>query len=233
MKHIFTFVCAVLLAAAQVTVAVEHCDSLGTLCYDDLGCTPVLGSDGCPSSYDCSQFSTAPDSCSFHGNVFNSGERILGTSGCNTHCICGGNGTTICPIVDCYHGPKINKECYNTYKLHGCCSTGEKCPPFGGLSTCTVDGETYREGEYFRPEGTCKACVCGTGFTGAFVEPFCETIKCDVELKANKIAENCAPAYRKNTDALCCPSYYVCQSESTVVSEVPSGVTTGKFSFKR
>ncbi|XP_017786171.1 PREDICTED: uncharacterized protein LOC108569220 [Nicrophorus vespilloides] len=208
--------------------AAKHCDNLGTLFYDDLGCTPTLGTVGCPSSYDCPNFSVTPGVCKFRGKEYTGGQIINGTSRCNRGCYCQGASATQCAIVDCYFGPKDNEECYNTYTLHGCCASGEKCPPFNDLATCKANGKTYREGEKFVGDGTCMSCICGKGFKGELVEPFCERIKCDVELEGDKIADNCAPAYRKNKSALCCPSYYICQSKSTTEDVVLSGTKSDR-----
>ncbi|XP_017772233.1 PREDICTED: kielin/chordin-like protein [Nicrophorus vespilloides] len=208
-------------AAITIIHAQEICDHLGTLPYEEIGCTPTLGPDGCPKSFDCSHYEVPSDGCIFKGQTYQNREYINDTAPCNVACYCNRENSfgpdIACAAIDCNWN--VYDDCYQVNDLDLCCPTGQKCPPFDDLATCQVDGKIYKEGQYFRPEGQCLRCVCQKGFIGEFVEPFCRRVQCDVELRfAKQIAEGCAPAYTRTADALCCPIDYICPSNTLSIS---------------
>ncbi|XP_017772232.1 PREDICTED: uncharacterized protein LOC108559444 [Nicrophorus vespilloides] len=209
--------------AIAVIQAQEICDHLGTLPYEEIGCTPTLGPNGCPKSFDCSHYEVPSDGCIFKGQTYQNRESINGTNPCNVGCFCNAEEsfepTIICAAIGCHWN--VYNDCYRVHDLDLCCPTDQICPPFDDLGTCQVDGKTYKEGEYFQPEGQCLNCVCQKGFIGEFVEPFCRRVNCDLELRfAKQIAEGCAPAYTRTADALCCPIDYICPSNTLSISAV-------------
>ncbi|XP_017772542.1 PREDICTED: uncharacterized protein LOC108559711 [Nicrophorus vespilloides] len=95
------------LAIAFACVRSDHCDSLGTRFHDEIGCTPNLGNDGCPISYDCPDITVPDGFCKFGGKLYQYGEYVNGTSNCRPAICSPGMGPM---IHDCFQRP--DEDCY-------------------------------------------------------------------------------------------------------------------------
>lgn len=89
--------------------------------------------------------------------------------------------------------------------------------PFSNV-TCKVANDIFKEGEQFYAPDSCTECVCREGFQSEFVPPFCQRIKCLVQLDyAEMIAHRCAPVYlTKINGLLCCPTTFICRKSFAI-----------------
>lgn len=81
-------------------------------------------------------------------------------------------------------------------------------------TTCTVDGETYKQGQKFYAKDECAVCICTPEFNGKFEGPHCKREVCDAEIRySEQIEKNCAPVYflDNKRDVLCRPWTFVCR----------------------
>lgn len=80
------------------------------------------------------------------------------------------------------------------------------------LSTCEVDGRTYRLGERIYPDGACYECLCVAGYNNATSHadnPQCSKVDCGIELEMTNLRDGCVPIYYKTPN--CCPIEYKCR----------------------
>lgn len=214
-------------------IAQDVCDQKGILLYEDMGCIPVKddSKNTCPTKYNCPNIKNTDKQCFLQGKSYNIGDSVtedVASPSCNAGCFCrddDNKASFTCAILDCaeWLGEPLKPGCIRKYDLNKCCSTGDSCPPFDDSVKCDVDGTTYKEGQKFYPEGTCSVCVCQKGFAGKYVEPFCRKVSCAVQLKRSKeIEQNCAPLYRSNKAALCCPISWICPEDTDVI--IPSTI---------
>lgn len=70
----------------------ENCDEKGHLFYEDLGCKPRrTAGRWCPTSFDCSNLTTSPNTCRLGGKKYNPGEpadRTVQEHACLKSCTC-------------------------------------------------------------------------------------------------------------------------------------------------
>lgn len=200
----------------------------GSLIYEELACKSVLGSNNCTTSYNCSNLKAPKKGCLFHGTVYKDGQAINDAHPCK---ICYCNGTNIvCDPPFCWRlgpGPVLPGNCYHVIELNRCCLI-TRCPPYKHTNICVVNNVPHLEGQSFHPINTCLECVCQTGFDNKLVAPFCRKMRCDVQITYKKEIENsCAPLYDINSNKLCCPRNFVCQSGSKIQNLVRSKKETG------
>ncbi|XP_060519741.1 uncharacterized protein LOC132697962 isoform X2 [Cylas formicarius] len=180
----------------------NSCDKMGTLIYEDIGCTAInIEGQTCPERFRCDFTKLNASSCLFKGKEYFDGEAIeehLAEASCNVRCTCK-NGTFGChPRGLCRKTFEPNAIfCYSKRQLGMCCPTEVVCPPFAhDAFQCQVDGERYNVGEEFTPKNTCLICICRENFTGEFDEVSCARQNCAAQLhETNAIEQGCAPAY--------------------------------------
>lgn len=77
----------------------NNCDKLGTLLYEDIGCTPVKPEDSeCPTKFECGNFTNQSNRCLLRGRSYNVGEHVdndITYPSCNIGCFCSGYVSTI------------------------------------------------------------------------------------------------------------------------------------------
>ncbi|XP_076275162.1 uncharacterized protein LOC143206437 [Rhynchophorus ferrugineus] len=229
---------SVLVFASVCFVFAENCDEKGTLIYKDIRCKPVNESGGCPTSFDC-DFARPRTGCLFKGKVYNAQEEIpsdLTYSSCNVGCFCR-ETSILCAVLDCpeFFNSMLEPGCYPKYELGKCCSTGRVCEDEALSKTCEVERKTYKIGQRFYPKNRCLTCVCHKDFDGTYDEKTCALQNCASELtNAEKIADKCAPVYLKfdkEETALCCPSEWVCPTDSDKFEVISQETSTGSCIF--
>ncbi|XP_017773087.1 PREDICTED: kielin/chordin-like protein [Nicrophorus vespilloides] len=221
-----------LLLFAITIKANSNCSQVtGRFLYDEIKCKPNLDKNGCPESYNCSDYHIPKDGCLFEGHVYKDGQILNGTRPCR-QCTCNIKNNT--SSVSCYKpcqfrggiGPVIPRGCYAGHILNSCCRKIE-CPT-ASTPVCVSNDRTYYPGQYFQPCRTCMDCVCQQGFQGELVEPFCRKMRCDVEILYSKqIVDNCAPLYCRHSP-LCCPKDFICPSSCRVENIIRSNKTSNE-----
>ncbi|XP_017786161.1 PREDICTED: uncharacterized protein LOC108569211, partial [Nicrophorus vespilloides] len=208
-----------ILVSALAFVQGKNCDSLGTLIYEDLGCKAKGGNNNtCPISYDCPQITVKNGTCKFGGTIYKEGNRFNGTNVCMPAvCMSSGIGRM---VIDCNQRPE--EGCYFANTLDKCCSIDQICDSFDDVEICNVTGRLYLEGEYFTPKGYCLHCICKPNFAGKFVAPFCERIRCGIELTNDPISDKSAPLYL-NSPVRCCPIQFIKPTNAIVTHIILSG----------
>ncbi|KAJ8920077.1 hypothetical protein NQ315_011731 [Exocentrus adspersus] len=213
----------------------KDCDSLGTLVYEDLGCTAVTKEGShCPVRYDCDDFSRKNDSCLFRGKTYALNqqiEKVLTYSSCDVGCFCEnslGHTKFTCAVLDCpeWLGVPLKPGCYRKFKVDECCSVGMVCPSEDKkFAECRINGDKFVEGEKFFPKGTCLKCVCDNEWTEKLEAPSCRRFMCNSQIKyADELHDRCAPCYFKASgEPLCCPDTWLCPTSSDEITKVNDG----------
>ncbi|XP_017769912.1 PREDICTED: uncharacterized protein LOC108557769 [Nicrophorus vespilloides] len=205
------------IAVVFTSVQGDHCDSLGTLFYDELGCTPNLGNDGCPTSYDCPDITVPDGFCKYGGKLYQNGQYVNGTKICQPgYCSSSKIGLM---FVDCFQ--RHEEGCYYAYTFDKCCSSKQICEPFDDIGTCEIGDKIYKYGQRFSVPGHCLNCICQENFSGELVEPFCERTKCGIEITDDPISDKSAPVYY-NEAVRCCPIELIKPSYVTNLTTIPS-----------
>ncbi|KAK0181475.1 hypothetical protein PV327_003757 [Microctonus hyperodae] len=177
--------------------------------YKDLGCEPVYKNpnDCCPYKYNCDKVkSRSPNKCYANGHEYNIGEMLReeDSNPCDVQCRClrlGGRAKFMCAVIDCPFFHVADPNCYLPRKANECCPGQPIClrnPE--DRPKCFVDGKIYRDGEEFIPKSEPhKKCICGPGYKGENIAPFCRVplaSSCRYEFRhADDIANNCTPTY--------------------------------------
>ncbi|XP_046141301.1 uncharacterized protein LOC114880886 isoform X1 [Osmia bicornis bicornis] len=204
--------CLVILHAAKG----ESCDK--TKCpgplryYKELGCTPVYKNPGdcCAEEYDCSHLkSLSKDKCYANGHEYSIGDKLRDEdrNPCDIECSCRSYldqaARFVCAALDC--PMMVTPGCYYKNSIDQCCPGPLVCPEKGEeRATCEVDGKTYMDGEFFKPESSDPdlSCYCQPGYKGENVEPFCKMPNrsyCSPLFRnAPDIHQNCAPVFYDN-----------------------------------
>merc|ERR1719158_894091 len=161
------------------------------------------------------------------GKFYAVGEAIPEVSkinSCRQACFCsqhgGGNAHIMCASVDCAYSPKFSWDtCRPQYDdLNQCCMPGFACgEELNKLSTCTLDGKTYYEGQKMYPEkDKCAVCHCKAGWDGDIEGEFCRKVDCGLQLSGDKLMRGCQPVYQDN---VCCPTDWVCPNKEPTSTE--------------
>jgi len=202
------------------------------------GCFPITEpGECCPSSWDCSAWEKRlekRDMCFYSssedpvGKFYAIGERIPEVSkvnSCRQGCFCSetedGTANIVCASVDCAFNPDFNWDtCRPKYdSLSQCCMPDFTCgDELKKLATCTLDGETFYEGQKMYPkEDPCSECLCQSGWDGDIHGKFCKKSNCDLQLSIDKLVKGCQPVYQEN---ICCPVDWVCPNENPSSSPI-------------
>ncbi|CAG9828916.1 unnamed protein product [Diabrotica balteata] len=240
----------------------DECDKLGILLYEDVGCTPIVKpGKSCPLKYEC-DLDVRNNTCLFRGKEISTTDRSAENDfgRCNVGCFCRGDipygpdpidkqlynifnpeliipGKFTCAILDCPEwigGSPLRKDCYRTYTLDKCCSTGQLCPQ-DKPGQCAVDGKTVPEGQRFIPKDTCTDCVCPKNFNGKIEAPHCKRQLCNVQVRNQReVSSYCAPYYSEfEGETLCCPRSWICPSgEEEIITVNPKAEKSADMTCK-
>jgi len=214
-----------------------ECDEKEAQVQRAKGCVPTTKQgECCPSSWDCSVWEkrlAKKDMCFYSsvedpvGKFYAVGESIPEVSkinSCRQACFCsqhgGGNAHIMCASVDCAYSPKFSWDtCRPQYDdLNQCCMPGFACgEELNKLSTCSLDGKTYYEGQKMYPEkDKCAVCHCMAGWDGDIQGEFCRKVDCGLQLSGDKLMRGCQPVYQDN---VCCPTDWVCPNKEPTSTE--------------
>ncbi|XP_072763964.1 uncharacterized protein [Anoplolepis gracilipes] len=224
---------------AVVTADQEKCDK--TKCpgplryYESLGCKPVYENEGdcCAKKYNCDHLKKrSTNKCYVNGKEYEIGEDLKDEDAnpCDIACTCrrgwneDGVAAFVCANVNCVYG-LTQPGCYKRGDLSKCCDDGKEiCPEkLEDRATCVVDGEIYKDGEYFEVKNEPELnCICQPGYEGKNIEPFCVKPKrpyCNPEFRdASDIYQNCAPVFYNNQlPQIDCHLSTKCQNANDIV----------------
>ncbi|XP_048508470.1 uncharacterized protein LOC105686865 [Athalia rosae] len=237
-KYIYTLqVCVFLFSIISADEQSSICDK--SRCkgpvkyYESLGCTPIYSDadNCCPIRFNCDHLKgRARNKCYYRGRAYEIGEALEAenTLPCDINCVCSEGWKDIasfsCAEVDCFG--LADPGCYLKSAHNQCCDWPQICPANEtNLATCELDGKTYYDGQPFTPTSEPDLyCICGPGYTGQNVEPFCknrnsESYPCDADLRgAYDIHNNCTPAFYINQNpATECNLMSRCQNKNDEV----------------
>ncbi|XP_037038687.1 uncharacterized protein LOC119076123 [Bradysia coprophila] len=178
--------------------------------YKALGCKPVYEAttDECPYRFDCDFLKArSRDKCYVNGKAYSLGEHLRDEDAnpCDIGCVCrmGYDGVAAFVCAELEFSSVVLPGCYERRSPLDCNSSETVCPENPeDRPTCIVNGTTYKDGEYFTTTDPEQTCICGPGYKGENIEPFCAYPKrpyCDPYFNhASDIVENCAPVYYSN-----------------------------------
>ncbi|KAK0098262.1 hypothetical protein PV326_010027 [Microctonus aethiopoides] len=237
MGQINIIICVFFLSLILASISADRsCDKTKcpgpTLYYKDLGCKPLYKNpdDCCPYKYNCDEVKLrSSNKCYANGHEYNIGQKLRkeDSNPCDIECRCvrlGGSARFMCAIVDCPYNYIHDPNCYLPRSAVECCAGEPIClqnPE--DRPKCEVDGKIYRDGEKFTPKSEPhKQCICGPGYKGENIAPFCRvslTSVCRPEFyHANDIEKNCTPTYyHGQSPQSSCSVAYRCQNEHDVV----------------
>ncbi|KAK9871216.1 hypothetical protein WA026_011493 [Henosepilachna vigintioctopunctata] len=180
---------------------IQAADYVGVYFYKEIGC---YKKDGTPPQYECPNFSLN-GTCRFRNSVLKIGDKVdkeLIKGSCHADCQCTTNGRMNCTDFGC--PDRLKSGCSHfKYSLDTCCDVDSVCGP---IAECTLDGETYQEGNYMYPKNSCEVCICDVNFKKE--SPFCRPRKCfDQTNHQVEFFGYGAPVFFK--DEKCCPSTWI------------------------
>lgn len=124
--------------------------------------------------------------------------------------------------MDCpeWFGTNQSNDCYNTYELNECCSTGKFCEtPTNVSHKCKLNDIVVKEGERLWFGDECTQCICTPDYDRNDSK-HCKRMQCGISLNFYKHAHQfCAPVYItyvKESKALCCPTEFICRKLDTI-----------------